>query len=80
MNNFIIIVDLMQKVLEYSTTGWQSETNEEANAVFPGVKNDSSKLLVIFHLHQVHLIKIFPKIQASQIKQKRNKTLGMRKQ
>lgn len=50
---------------------WQSETNIEGNAVIPDLKNDSSKLLVIFNLHEVPLIKIFPKLQASQIKPKR---------
>lgn len=58
-------------MLEYNSTGWQSETNYEGNAVIPDVKNDSNKLLVIFNLHEVHLIKIFPKLQVSQIKPKR---------
>lgn len=49
----------------------QSETNVEGNAVIPDLKNDSSKLLVILNLHEVPLIKIFPKLQASQIKPKR---------
>ena len=44
------------------------------------MKDDSSKLLVIFNLHEVHLmIKIFLKLQASQIKPKRKPNFGNEK-
>lgn len=79
MDNFIITVDLMQKVLEYNSTRQRSETNDEGNAVIPDVKNDGSKLLVIFNLHEVHLTKNSPKVQVLEIKPKRKQDFGNEK-
>lgn len=55
-------------------------TNVGGNAVTPDVKNVSSKSLLIFNLHEVHLIKIFHKLQDSQIKEKQSKALRMKNQ
>lgn len=63
----------------YNSVGWQSETNDEGNAVIPDVKNNSRKSLVIFNLHEVHLIKIFHKLQASQIKPRIKQDFGNEK-
>lgn len=54
-------------------------TNNKGNVITPNVENSSSKLLVIFNLHDVHLIKIFHKLQASQIKPKRKQDFGNEK-